>query len=143
MPMMIQSTLLRCCGAKILPRRVNLLGEATLNRKVMDLTEAIIICEISFYFMSLVLVFVIDVFSVIYCDSLLDLCNLFDIDVQFSIVIVFWNCVCYLGYYFMLKRLGCLQVLCFIKYNQPMMFFNPTCLRGVRSQDPVLQDQPM
>ena len=55
----------------------------------MDLTEAIIICEISFHFMSLVLVFVIDVFSVIYCDSFLDLRNLFDIDVQFSIVIVF------------------------------------------------------
>ena len=43
----------------------------------------------------------------------------------------------------MLQRLGCLQVLCFIKYNQPMMFFNPTCLRGgVRSQNPVLQGEP-
>ncbi|KAL4605134.1 hypothetical protein ACB092_09G006900 [Castanea dentata] len=108
----------------------------------MDLIEAIIICEISFHFMSLVLVFGIDVFSVINCDSFLDLCNLFYIDVQFSIVIVFWHCICYLGYYFMLQRLGCLQVLCFIKYNQPMMFFNPTCLRGVRSQDPVLQGEP-
>ncbi|KAL0001849.1 hypothetical protein SO802_015630 [Lithocarpus litseifolius] len=103
MPMMIQSTLLRCCGAKILPSRVNLLGEAALNRKVMDLTEAVLICEISFHFMPLVLVFLIDVFSVIYCDSFLDLCNYFDIDVQFSvvIVIVFWNCDCYLVYYFM------------------------------------------
>ena len=47
----------------------------------MDLAEAIIICEISFHFMSLVLVFVIDVFSVIYFDSFVDLCNYFDIDV--------------------------------------------------------------
>ena len=50
----------------------------------MDLAEAIIICEICFHFMSFVLVFVIDVFSVIYFDSFVDLCNYFDIDVQFS-----------------------------------------------------------
>ena len=83
LPMMIQSTLLRCCGAKILPSRVNLLGEATLNTKLMDLTEAIIICEINFLFMSLVLVYVIDMFSVIYFDSYVDLCNRLDIAVLF------------------------------------------------------------
>ena len=47
MPMMIQSDLSRCCGAKILPSRVNLLGDATFHMKLMDLTEAIIICEIN------------------------------------------------------------------------------------------------
>ena len=83
LPMMIQSSLLRCCGAKILPSRVNLLGEATLNMKLMDLTEAIIICEINFLFMSLVLVYVIDMFSVIYFDSYVDLCNRLDIAVLF------------------------------------------------------------
>ena len=61
----------------------NLLGEATLNMKLMDLTEAIIICEISFLFMSLVLVYVIDMFSVIYFDSFVDLSNRLDIAVLF------------------------------------------------------------
>ena len=83
----------------------------------MDLTEAIIICEISFHFMSLVLVFVIDVCSVIYFDSFVDLCNYFDILIP-------------LCYYFMLQCLGCLKVLCFIKYILPMMFFQSNLFEG-------------
>jgi hypothetical protein len=46
-------TCLRCCGAKPLLSRGNLLGEAAFHMTLMDLTEAIIICEIKNFFYAL------------------------------------------------------------------------------------------
>lgn len=52
--MMIESNFFRCCGAKTLFNRENLLGEATFYMKLVDLTETLpnsyFLCSLFFYF---------------------------------------------------------------------------------------------